>query len=254
MCIRVTIKLLPKWILKWTFIMSDSDASSISDREFASDNEEEYPKNKSSHQKYWCKACNISFSRNYNLLRHKKNVHFNESSSDEDSSEHSSDEGESERSSDEDMDDDDYSTLGNDSEHEERVEKHKKYPSYMFSDVVNTVFRAYENELSPSIQEAIENGMSERKAKIHALLISKPAKKLLRRLYADSIIACIDERYAPLHQTVLRKACNILKCKYGCHSKIFEAVPDAVDYHKEAIYNMVRFTNPASADEQGEFA
>ena len=235
--------------------MSTSNASNISDNESASDNEREYSKNKSSHQKHRCKACNVTFSRNSGLLRHMKNIHFDQSSSEEEEEEEEEEEdmsidedsSDNEQSSDEDMEDDD-----DDSEHEEQTKKHKKNPSYIFSDVVNKVFRAYEDELSPYIQEAMQRGMSERKARIHALLISKPAKKLLREVYATCMYTCIDERLNPLHQTILRKACEILKCKYDCNSKIGKAILEAVDYHKEAIYNMMRLSNPTTDDEECE--
>ena len=185
-----------------------------------------------------CDECERNFATKSSLRRHKKSFH------DEASDEASEASDEASQASDESSEASDESSEASDEESNEPVrkrrrkeERHGKYVTSIFIDLLNQVLDEYEDEIMPVKEEMIEEGLSEGEAEKCAILSSKKAKKKLQQLFIESTYALHEHLAHPLLQAITKKARDYMKD--GLEAE--EAITSAVKYRKHAIYDLIKY-------------
>lgn len=192
-------------------------------------------------KKFECEICSRKFTTHFNLLRHIKTVHDDDSESDlSDTSEDERKEDMSESSSDEDMSEDgssDEDMSEEESSSDESSSDDEIIVPNMFRKLVAEVWEEHEEELTPITNNYMSNNMSEKEAMIKAIQNSTDAKKTLRHLFINNIVEVEQQRRHPLYKAIMRKAKELMDDGLGeC-----EALTSAVTYRKHAIYNLLNF-------------
>ena len=210
-----------------------------------------------------CSICDRMLSTRYNLERHMKTFHEddsddsapnnmdgNENESDETMSieKSSTEDNESER--DDTMSEGDSSKGGNESETDEQMSEAESsteesensddednHVTRMFRKLFIKAYCEHEDELLSWIDENVGKYMSHNEAIKNAVLSNDKAKKSLRHHLTQNIIDINEQRRHPMFKAIMNKAKELMEDGFDEN----EAIASAVAYRKHGIHNLIKF-------------
>ena len=187
-------------------------------------------------KRFKCNTCNRGFASRYNLQRHSKAFHAddsesslsdmeedNESSSsdtEEDSESMSEESSEEESSGDEDSDD-----------------KDENFITRIIRDLAKEAYLTNKEEMDEMVDKHLEENKPEGTAVREAFQCCDRAKKTFRRLFAQSIADINEQRHHPLYKSIMEKVRKLISKGFSKQ----EAISSAVDYRKHGIDNLTKF-------------
>ena len=176
---------------------------------------------------YSCSECNASFVRSYNLRRHKKTLH-GEDSEDEDETHSSQETGTESSVSDLEEPSSDKSEYNQSSDEEEERDS--------FQNLIDDALNQYHNTFQELTEHYQENGLSKRDATDEAFETLRPRyEKALKELFVSYIIDMFAKHRNPLFRSILRK----IKDFEDDGLDRDEAIRSAVSYRKHSIYSLL---------------
>ena len=219
-------------------------------------------------KRYKCSTCDRTLSTRYNLERHMKTFHNddsneilaadmegnesetdetmsteksstedNESETDENMSEGKSSTEDDESEADKNMSEGESSTEETEISEDEGSDVEDNHVTRMFRKIFIKVYCEHEDELAPWISENAEKYMSQNEAIKNAVLNNDKAKKSLRHLLTENIIDINEQRRHPIFKAIMKKANELMEDGFDEN----EAIASAVAYRKHGIHNLIKF-------------